>query len=101
MYIGFGYSMFDEVILSIQALVWNLMYSVPPPPGQQVEKLENQLLSIQNQKDEATKQDLLMFIKSMPENQLKVIDDNDLQSFTLVHLACIPPFVVANEANIF
>lgn len=38
----------------------------------QVEQLESQLLKINEQKDEAVKKDLLMYIKSMPEHQLQV-----------------------------
>ncbi|CAM9098566.1 unnamed protein product, partial [Hapterophycus canaliculatus] len=37
----------------------------------QVEQLESQLLTVQNQKEEALQQDLLVYIKSMPEHQLK------------------------------
>lgn len=72
--------MFDEGILhpcfrvkiDVQPRAGSLLYS-SSPPGIQVEKLENKLLAIKNQKDEAIQQDLLMFIKSMPENQLKVM----------------------------
>lgn len=38
----------------------------------QVEQLESQLLMVQNQKEEAVQQDLLVYIKSMPEHQLQV-----------------------------
>eukprot|EP00903_Cladosiphon_okamuranus_P019656 g18070.t4 len=37
----------------------------------QVEQLESQLLAVQNQKEEAVQQDLLLYIKSMPEHQLQ------------------------------
>ncbi|CAM9622985.1 unnamed protein product [Pylaiella littoralis] len=37
----------------------------------QVEQLESQLLTVQNQKEEAVQQDLLVYIKSMPEHQLQ------------------------------
>lgn len=38
----------------------------------QVEQLENQLLKVHEQKNEALTKDLLMYIKSMPETQLQV-----------------------------
>eukprot|EP00904_Undaria_pinnatifida_P009358 jgi/Undpi1/5552/HiC_scaffold_2.g00829.m1 len=37
----------------------------------QVEQLESQLLSVQTQKQEAIQKDLLVYIKAMPEHQLK------------------------------
>ncbi|CAM9437028.1 unnamed protein product [Ectocarpus sp. 8 AP-2014] len=37
----------------------------------QVEQLESQLLMVQTQKEEAVQQDLLVYIKSMPEHQLQ------------------------------
>lgn len=37
-----------------------------------MEQLESQLLMVQTQKEEAVQQDLLVYIKSMPEHQLQV-----------------------------
>lgn len=39
---------------------------------EQVQKLESKLLEIRQRKDAAVEKDLLMYIKSMPENQLQV-----------------------------
>ena len=48
----------------------------------QVEQLESQLLSVQTQKQEAIQKDLLVYIKAMPEHQLKVI-----KSFRMLRLS--------------
>lgn len=50
--------------------------SMPSPSCcmDQVEQLEFRLLAVQNQREETIQKDLLMYIKSMPQNQLQVSD---------------------------